>query len=159
MCMCASPNVNGTPGYQWDNRCPANTRPVDPPALQDGDALLYDLPGRCGGCDSHHLHMRIVKRFGSLLLLAQSGLGYKSLSLHSGKGLAIALESMDNNAAYWTCAAIYTAYRDGHADAAVSVGATWRRAAAEDRIKTRKRRGQDAVKVWIEDPKPASAAA
>jgi hypothetical protein len=36
--------------------------------LEYGDALLYDEPGRCGGIDSHHLDLRVVKNCGAALL-------------------------------------------------------------------------------------------
>ena len=65
MCCCAKPNVNGEPGYSWDGKS-ISTRPVDPPMLEDGDVLLFDEPGRCGGMDSHCHHYRLVKSHGSL---------------------------------------------------------------------------------------------
>lgn len=51
MCCCDQPNVNGTPGYKWQPRDKPMTRQVNPPDIQDGDTLLFDEPGRCGGTD------------------------------------------------------------------------------------------------------------
>jgi hypothetical protein len=45
---------------------------------------------------------------------------------------------------------IYSAHRDGDRDATLAESLKWRKAAADKRIKTKKLRGKDAVKVWIE---------
>jgi hypothetical protein len=44
--------------------------------LSEGDELIYDLPGRCGGMDSHCHHLRLVKaQFGGYALLMRHGGG------------------------------------------------------------------------------------
>jgi hypothetical protein len=72
MCCCASPNVNGQPGYSWDGKS-VSTQPVNPPALQERDILLFDEPGRCGGMDSHCHHYRVVKDGPWISLLRHGG--------------------------------------------------------------------------------------
>jgi hypothetical protein len=47
--------------------------------------------------------------------------------------------------------AIYGAYIDGQQEATDGESAKWTKAAAENRIKTRKQRGSNFVKVWIEN--------
>jgi hypothetical protein len=43
--MCGKPTINGEPGYSWDGKS-VYTRPIDAPALREGDELIYDEPGR-----------------------------------------------------------------------------------------------------------------
>jgi hypothetical protein len=59
----------------WDGKN-VGTREVDAPALLDGDVLLFDEPGRCGGLDSHCYHYRVVKRAGLSLLVRHGGSRY-----------------------------------------------------------------------------------
>lgn len=157
MCCCGKPNVNGQPGYSWDGKS-FSTRPVNPPELLEGDELLYDEPGRCGGVDCHAYHFRIVKRTYYLALLVRHGGGDESfdLSFTVAKNMLPSLAAMDSNARYWLMHTIYSAARDAADKATEKQRAFWRTAAAEKRIKTRKvNRG---VKVWVED-KPTVLAA
>ena len=71
MCCCGTPVVNGELGYKWNSTDKPGVRPVDPPSLKDNDQLLRDEPGRCGGLDSHCHHYRLVKSYGSLILLVR----------------------------------------------------------------------------------------
>ena len=52
MCCCGKPIVNGEFGYKWQPNDAPGVRESDPPELCDGDELIYDEPGRCGGLDS-----------------------------------------------------------------------------------------------------------
>ena len=45
MCCCGKPVINGEMGYKWQPEHSPIVRQPAPPALQDGDALLYDEPG------------------------------------------------------------------------------------------------------------------
>src|SRR5690349_19548495 len=83
MCCCDSPNVNGTPGYKWQPRDEPRIRPIDPPHLRDGDVLLFDEPGRCGGLDGHSYHFRLVKfaHDSNLSLLVRHGGGDECITL------------------------------------------------------------------------------
>lgn len=152
MCCCAKPNVNGNPGYNGNtSNESASSHPVNPPALQDGDALLFDEPGRCGGLDSHSYHFRVVKHAGCILyLLASHGGGEERIRLYPHKGLPDMFGALDSNARYWILATIHAAYSNARQTGREETAATWRKAAAEGRIKTRKQRGQNSVKVWIE---------
>lgn len=160
MCCCEKPNVNGQPGYRWQPEHSPGIRPVDPPDLDEGDMLIYDEPGRCGGLDCHCHHFRVVApRFGvGYWLYARNGGGDVRFQLRGpDKGprtdgsLAVTLASLDSNARYWLLYALYRANHDGMDKATDKVNRTWRKAAAEKRIKTRKIRGSDSVKVWIAD--------
>ncbi len=148
MCCCAKPNVNGELGYSWDGKN-IGIRAADAPALADGDGLLFDEPGRCGGMDSHCHHYRLVKRGGVAVLLVRHGGGDDCtgrLSLPRG----FSFEAMDSNTRYWLFNAIYTAYKNGTRAGRDGATQTYRKAFAEGRLKKRKMPGRDAVKIWID---------
>jgi hypothetical protein len=148
MCCCGKPTINGTDGYKWNQPDgPTSVYPVNPPALLDGDKLLADEPGRCGGSDSHSHHYRLVKNCG-LVLLVRHGGGDERMRLAGP--IADTLLNLDSTSRYWLLNAMYHAYSDGGHEARSATASTWRKAAAEKRIKTRKQRGTDRVKVWIE---------
>lgn len=148
MCCCGKPTINGTDGYKWNKPDgPTSVYPVNPPTLEENDKLLADEPGRCGGSDSHHLHLRLVKNCG-LVLLAKHGGGEERFRLSGPVGDR--LLSLDSDGRYWLLAAMYHAYAQGKNEAAGQTASIWRKAAAEKRIKTRKQRGGNGVKVWIE---------
>lgn len=158
MCCCGKANINGTANaYSWDGKS-FSTRPVNPPALHEGDELLFDEPGRCGGLDSHSHHLRLVKqRYGGFALLVRHGGGDERLPLgYRGAPIVDVITPLDTNARYWLLLKILSVAQDAARKAAEMTEGTWRKAAAEKRIKTRKQPGRDAVKVWIE---PAKAVA
>lgn len=147
MCCCGKPTINGEPGYRWnDPSGPGGIRPVNPPDVVEGETILFDEPGRCGGIDSHSHHYRVVR--GSLLV--RHGGGDERVRLSNTNAVITALSGLDSNGRYWLLNAIYQAHHDGGRDAMVKERETWRKAAASKRIRTRKQRGSDSVKVWIE---------
>lgn len=148
MCCCKEPNVNGEPGYSWDGRTFV-TRQPDPPTIYDEDELLTDDPGRCGGCDSHAYHFRVVRRDGDVLLLVKHGAGEEAIRLGGWRVGTRYLVEMDADDRYWLLQLLYNVQSEQKRDAIAVNDAKWRRAAAEKKIRTRKLRGQDRVKVWI----------
>jgi len=157
MCCCGKPTMNGEPGYSWDGKS-FGVRSIDPPELEDGDELLYDEPGRCGGLDSHCHHVRLVKRGGrNYSLLVRNGSGDHRIDLGCVFTVAVksgSLDAMDSNARYWFLLSIYNAARDATEVGRGEEQTKWLMAAIEKRIRTRKMRGYNQVKVWI-DPKSA----
>ena len=150
MCCCGKPVVNGEVGYKWNKPDgPEGIYPVNPPELEPDDQLLRDEPGRCGGTDAHSHHYRLVKVpiLGPTLLVKHGG-GQERIRL-SGP-ITDTLLALDSTACYWLLGAIYHAHSDGGHQARSTTAQTWQKAAAEKRIKTRKQRGSDRVKVWIE---------
>lgn len=147
MCCCGKPVVNGQPGYKWNYNDNPSVRPVDPPVLNDNEQLLRDEPGRCGGLDSHSHHYRLAKSSGSLILLVRHGAGDERL--HLSGPLESVFAGLDSTDCYWVLNAIQKAYSEGKRSGSEKTDATWRRAAAEKRIKTRKERGGNNVRVWI----------
>jgi len=155
MCCCGKPNVNGTPGaYSWDGKS-FMTREVNPPSLTDGDTLLYDEPGRCGGLDCHSHHFRLTSRYGSHAVLVRHGGGDERF--YVSRMILPAFEALDSNGRYWLMHTLYSAYSTGREQGTNAATSEWRLAAAEKRIKTRKVRGRGAVKVWIEPKREAGA--
>ena len=156
MCMCGKPVKNGEPGYSWDGKS-VGVRPVDAPELAEGDTLLYDEPGRCGGVNSHHLHLRVVReRWGGFILLVRHGLGDERIKITgSGKWL----DSLRPGNRYWVLHAIFCAQNDAARNAKGEETARWSQAAAEKRIRTRRARGSSSVKVWIEPKKEQESVA
>lgn len=148
MCMCKSPTVNGEPGYSWDGKT-IGVRQPDPPAIEPGDELLADDPGRCGGLDSHCHHFRLVKRYGVIMLLVRNGSGDHAYHLGSHRPGIKPLLEMDSSERYWLLQLFYHTMMGHTRERVEATNNEWRVAAAEKRIKTRKVRNSDAVKVWI----------
>ena len=149
MCCCGTPTVNGEMGYQWQPNDAPRIRPVDPPALREGEVLIYDLPGRCGGIDAHCHHYRIVKWHSMTSLAVKHGGGEERIRLSTTPTFTLMLEQLEDAARYWMCHTLYHAIEEAGRTASENEGEKWRTAAAEKRIKTRKIRNRG-VKVWIE---------
>jgi hypothetical protein len=148
MCCCPKPDINGEPGFLWNNPQGApGVYPVNPPDIPENETLLYDEPGRCGGVDSHSHHYRVTKYMGSVKLYVRHGAGDDHLGISLWNQQVEILELLDSNSRYWVLNAIHHAYRDGERKGENESHQMRQRAAAEKRIKTRKVRG--GVKVWI----------
>lgn len=155
MCCCGRPTINGElNAYSWDGKT-YSTRPVAPPSLADGDSLIYDEPGRCGGLDCHSHHFRLVKgRYGYALLVRHGG-GDERIGLGVVARYAIpSFEPMDSNARFWLLHTLYSTHCDASNAARDKRDSIWRQAAAEKRIRTRRQPSRGTVKVWIEDKHP-----
>jgi hypothetical protein len=150
MCCCGKPVINGQPGYKWQENDDGSVRAAFPPALDEGDTLLFDEPGRCGGIDHHSHHFRLVKQYSSCYLLVQHGGGRERILLFPHHDLPAMFGSMDTTTRYWMLATIYDAHYRGERAAREKSDAMWREAAAEKRIRVRKVRGQNSVRVSIE---------
>lgn len=150
MCMCGTPTINGTPGaYSWDGKS-YMTASVNPPDLQDGDELICDEPGRCGGIDAHSHHFRLVKRYHTYAILVRHGGGDERFALNPYGDTMRLFDTLDSNGRYWLLHSFYSTRNAAVRQTEDTVALRWRTAAAEKRIKTRKVRGRGAVKVWIE---------
>ena len=149
MC-CERPTVNGELGYKWQ----PNDRPMvytpHAPEVQEGQSLLFDEAGRCGGVDSHSYHYRVVTWHSCVHLLVRHGGGEESVRLSTTKALVEALGALDSTARYWMLNALYHAFSSGKKTGTENTTNYWRTAAAEGRIKTRKMRGRNVVKVSVE---------
>lgn len=141
MCCCGQPNVNGQPGYSWDGKS-FSTHPAHPPTLGENETLVYDEPGRCGGLDAHSHHFCLARWHGSYVLLVKHGGGEERIRLPVTFKLFLpTLAAMESAARYWLLHSLYSAHRDAATEAHDVANAAWRKAAAEKRIKLRRRRG------------------
>jgi hypothetical protein len=151
MCCCGKPTINGEPGYHWNSpNDNAGIYPVNPPDLSDGEVLLYDEPGRCGGCDSHAFHYRVTKLHGSLYLLVRHGAGDERIRLSLYNQQVEVLSGLDSNARYWILNAIFHAQSSARREGEEKQAARYRQAFVDGRLKKRKNRGGTAYKVWID---------
>jgi hypothetical protein len=156
MCRCNQPNVNGQPGYAWfgDHRDGNGIRPIRAPELREGEEIIFDLPGRCGGMDSHSFHIRLIRNPHSveeLFLAVRHGGGEERFPLKShGPGekvLIKCLERLPDDERYWMLLSFYYCVAEAARTASECESAKWKLAAAEKRIKVRRRRGMMYVEI------------
>lgn len=156
MCCCGKPTVNGEIGaYSWDGKR-FSTREPDPPVLREGEALIWDLPGRCGGVDAHSHHFQVVREGdgGGYLLRVKHGGGEEEILIGRDGArsldLILIIAARPKTDRYWAVHQLYGVLKDYGRACAAEVVDRWREAAAEKRIRTRKSPGGASVKVWIE---------
>ncbi|NBU11515.1 MAG: hypothetical protein EBS84_21340 [Proteobacteria bacterium] len=87
--------------------------------------------------------------YSSWYLLVRHGGGDERIELFHRKVLGPVLDTLDSTARYWMLHAIYSAHSDGGKKARDKESHYWRTAAAEKRIKVRKIRGRDAMRVEV----------
>ncbi len=134
-----------------------------PPTIEAGDEILFNECGRCkpqvngsGSVDYHSHHFMIVKNDHAhayaYALIVRHGGGQERISLgYSHTRIAELIGLLpDSDARYLMIYALYTAHKDAAREAKEAERSRWEQAAAAKRIKTRKERGRDTVKVWIE---------
>lgn len=151
MCTCDKPNVNGQLGYKWQPDDEPGTRQVNPPATEDGDTILFDLPGRCGrGCDSHSYHFMVVERnHGEIWLLARHGRGDEGYKIgrnyeHHRDAILQVIEAAngnDRNERYWFLQNLYQTMHAIKCEARDNERDRWKTAARQGRLKLRSRKG------------------
>lgn len=147
MCCCGKAVVNGEFGYSWDGKN-FGMHPTMPPELEPTDTIIYDEPGRCGGLDCHSYHFQVINgRYGHELVVRHGG-GTERFRLF--KTALEPLSRVDSNGRFWLLHEIFWIQSESARIARDNERQTWRRAAAEKRIKTRKLPSQGTVKVWIE---------
>ena len=151
MCCCEKPSVNGRDVYSWDGKS-YGMYPAIPPELKEGDALLFDLPGRCGGIDSHSYHYRLVLSRGSVCLLVRHGAGTERIDyLSNGQAVLDAMKNLDDNGRYWMMNALYNATSLIKTEETQKERRRWQTAIVEKRVKKSRIRGSGGyVRVWIE---------
>ena len=148
MCTCDKPNVNGQTGYRWQPSDRPGTHPVNAPELHENDEAVYDLPGRCGRCDSHSHHFTVVKDYrGKRCLRVRHGGGDEAYDIGSGfgnhrQGIMEALERCaDDDERYWFLQTLYNVLRETKDEARTNERETWKRAAREGRLRIRSKKG------------------
>jgi len=151
MCCCEKSTINGTAPIKMTSDTPAFSYPPNPPALRDGEVMLYDEPGRCNpGCgDSHAYHFCVTADGARASLLVRHGAGDERMEFGRACTLPI-LTRLDSTDRYNLFAAIFHSQSKAVRDAREAERMLWKEAAAEKRIKTRKQPSRGVVKVWIE---------
>jgi hypothetical protein len=162
MCMCnhrnGKPNINGEPGYCWNRMDEPATqvRPIDPPALLEGDTLLYDEPGRCNAdTDSHCHHFRLVRNsYGDVVLIVRHGAGDERINIGRTNRAVVShlvatMDAADTHSRYWLMQALYHSHSDAAKIAMQKERARWALAAANKRIKVRRHRTWTNARVEI----------
>lgn len=148
MCCCKTPSINGqVNAYSWDGKH-FGTREPNAPDLTDGDELIWDLPGRCGGVDSHCHHFRVVKgRYGDCALLVRHGGGDERLPLGRDGRIVGPLQILDDGTRYFFVMRFYHLMTGEIRKAEAKIRSEERRAFAEGRMKKRRKHGQTYVEV------------
>lgn len=119
------------------------------PSVPDGCEVLYDEPGRVlfDVCYRAY-HFRVVAKYGLHTLLVRHGGGDESIPLASDFVRALAM--MDSDARFLTLYALMDTAHKAARNAESRTADAFRKAFAQGRLKKRKVRGTDAVRVWIE---------
>lgn len=120
------------------------------PAVSEGDVIMFDEPGRVlNNVCYRAYHFRVVKpEFGPYTLLVKHGGGTESWRMEYTTRVIDALQSLDSDSRFLLLHTIMRAHHESARITAEKLNASWQRAAAQKRIKTRKVKG--GVKVWIE---------
>lgn len=161
MCCCAKPNKNGEPGYNWNPPAvPGAVYPANAPDLPEGWTLLHDEPGRCSPTfkgkpyriDHHSHHYRVMLDDNKRpRLFVRHGGGTEEIGdSYTMPRFVQIMAGMDSDERFVFIMALGSALKDAARKASTKSTDYWRTAAAEKRIKTRKRRGSDEVDAWIE---------
>jgi hypothetical protein len=163
MCCCGKPTRNDEPGYRWQpNDIPVMRGVSAPPAPSAGWEIIHDEPGRCsptvGGkvyrVDHHSHHYRVFRdEFGSVRAFVRHGGGVVEIgnSYDLGKLSMVLALLADSDARFVALMAVEGLTEKAADKARDDERRRWQNAAAEKRIKTRKRRGRNLVDVWIEE--------
>jgi hypothetical protein len=134
------------------------------PTVPEGEILLHDEPGRVLDQDSYRVcysayHYRLTQagKGGRLMLRVKHGGGEEcqGLGYPNPQNLA-AFAALDSNGRFILFHMLRTAGADGAKHAAASVRHEYAQAFTDGRLRKRKERGVNRVKVWIE---PAASAA
>lgn len=135
-----------------------DTREFCAPAIPAGEIVLFSEPGRVldnkaegGHTDVCYqaFHYAVTKaEYGRYVLRSRSGLGDRALPLdkQTVEGLAL----LDSDHRFFMLYALRRAYDEGVKHGTRCATLEHQQAFVDGRLKKRKNRGQDSVKVWIE---------
>lgn len=143
------------------------------PALAEGDKPLFSECGRViygnidhragGGTDYRsHWFRLVVGEHRTYYVLVQHGGGEERIRLHGAwmtRPVAVAMERMTSDERYLLLHLLFSTHRDAERAAQDRTSLQYRQAFAEGRLKKRKNRGSNTVKVWIEPPTTKTTAA
>lgn len=132
------------------------------PTLDDGDVLLFSECGRVvkagtyghgqDDIDYRSHYFRIVKYGGGAYLLVKHGGGEERVQLdYSASRVAQFFKPLDSSERYLLMHLFYNMHVKARREATEKTAADYRKAFAEGRLKKRKVRGSNNVKVWIDN--------
>ena len=135
-----------------------NTEAWRLPEVPETDTLLLSEPGRVldnkseGGtfntCFRAYGFTVAKGPYGTYQVRRQSGLGVQTMRI--GKEAVTALGMLDSDARFFMLYTLFEVAREASNAAHDTTERQYRAAFADGRLRKRKQRGQDAVKVWIE---------
>lgn len=129
------------------------------PHVGDDETCLFSEGGRIRdredgspGVTYQSFSFRVVKdKYGGVYLRVKHGAGEEQWQVDSCERAVVeALSTLGSDGRYFILFAIMRAHQKSRQAAMDSTALEYRRAFAEGRLKKRKLRGQDLVKVWIE---------
>lgn len=148
MCMCANPTVNGEPGYCSTYGAPVGVYKPNPPELRDGDELIFDEPGRCGGVDAHSYHHRLVKGYGdNYTILTRHGGGDRAFPVRWPESVIQSMRRMCSADRYWLLHGVAYSAEGGERSARNAESRRWHQAAVQNRIKVNRRKKIPTVEI------------
>jgi len=116
--------------------------------------VVFEQKGRViNGTDFSSFTLKIVKDFNSYVLKVSHGGGTEKFHLFFDRYEPViqALKTMDADTSFLTVFAFYDLCKSNFEKGFNVAESTYQRAAAEGRLKTRKVRGENRVKVWVEE--------
>lgn len=123
-----------------------------------GDNVLLEEKGRViGEVDYNCYTLKLVRDMGAHYLYVTHGAGEEKISLiHVKEQVIKTILNMEPDTRFLTLFAFYDIAKSEFQKGFNKAEITYQRAAAEGRLKTRKVRGENRVRVWVEEPGPES---
>lgn len=123
-----------------------------------GNNVLLEEKGRViGEVDYNCYTLKLVRDMGFYHLYVTHGAGEEKISLiHVKEQVIKNILNMEPDTRFLTLFAFYDIAKSEFQKGFNKAEITYQRAAAEGRLKTRKVRGKNRVRVWVEEPSPES---
>lgn len=127
------------------------------PTIQDNDELIYSECGRIMDKVDYRSHwFCIVKpKYGGPCLLVKHGAGEEHINLGWSKRTISSLALLGSDDRYFLMHTLHKVHGEAKRAGMDETATKYKRAFVDGRLMKRKLRGQDAVKVWIDqEPRP-----
>ena len=130
------------------------------PSLKPGYTRVFSEHGRILGNTCYRSHWMALDKgeHGGYFLTVKHGGGEEHFQIAYSKRLVDALAALDSDARYFILHQFLRIKQDAERAAQDKTANDYKRAFAEGRLRKRKLRGQDAVKVWVDRPIVQAAA-
>lgn len=127
-------------------------------ATHSGNNILLEERGRIiGEVDYNCYTLKLVRDMGFHHLYVTHGAGEEKISLiHVKEQVIKNILNMEPDTRFLTLFAFYDIAKSEFQKGFCRAETIYQRAAAEGRLKTRKVRGENRVRVWVEEPGPES---